>query len=146
MLQARRIPTLKRLFSLPQSRLSDLPDAFHLMKTHRQELWFHAKKRREMFNITERVWAAVAESAVSEGLVLVNVRPACSSTTMRAAWNAGWKSSPRKSPMRNTSTMAARTHHHGLGGGRLGSSTLGLGSNELDGKRDKRVLVKIVGE
>ena len=42
------------------------------MKSHRQELWFHAAKRRELFNITSRVETAVAESGVREGLVLVN--------------------------------------------------------------------------
>ena len=42
------------------------------MKSHRQELWFHAEQRRQLFNVTPRVEAAVAESGVREGLVLVN--------------------------------------------------------------------------
>ena len=45
------------------------------MKSHRQELWFHASKRRELFRITERAQSAIAESGVKEGLVLVNAMP-----------------------------------------------------------------------
>ena len=42
------------------------------MKTLRKELWFHAKQRRELFNITRDVEDAICESGVQEGLVLVN--------------------------------------------------------------------------
>lgn len=39
------------------------------MKSHRKELWFHAEKRRELFNVTGPVQEAVAENGVREGLV-----------------------------------------------------------------------------
>ena len=42
------------------------------MKSHRKELWFHTKHRRELINITPQVREALAESGVREGLVLVN--------------------------------------------------------------------------
>ena len=42
------------------------------MKSHRQELWFHASRRRQLFNLTARVEGAVAETGVKEGLALVN--------------------------------------------------------------------------
>jgi secondary thiamine-phosphate synthase enzyme len=42
------------------------------MKSFRKELWFNTSKRREFINITEQVRSAIEESGVSEGLVLVN--------------------------------------------------------------------------
>ena len=42
------------------------------MKSHREELWFHVKSRRGFVRITEDVRRAVAKSGVREGLVLVN--------------------------------------------------------------------------
>ncbi|MFH0822805.1 MAG: secondary thiamine-phosphate synthase enzyme YjbQ [Pseudomonadota bacterium] len=42
------------------------------MKSHRKELWFNVLKRREFINITSEVQEAVTESGVSEGLCLVN--------------------------------------------------------------------------
>ena len=42
------------------------------MKSYRKELWFTIPTRRQMVNITRDVEKAVTESAVQEGLVLVN--------------------------------------------------------------------------
>jgi secondary thiamine-phosphate synthase enzyme len=42
------------------------------MKSHRKELWFSISGRRGFVNITPQVEAAVRESGVREGLVLVN--------------------------------------------------------------------------
>ena len=42
------------------------------MKSHRKELWFETRSRREFINITEKVRQAVRESGVREGLCLVN--------------------------------------------------------------------------
>ena len=42
------------------------------MKSHRQELWFEAAQRRQFFNITPQVEAALAASGIREGLCLVN--------------------------------------------------------------------------
>ena len=42
------------------------------MKSYRKELWFNVPKRRGLVNITRDVQAAVDESGVKEGLVLVN--------------------------------------------------------------------------
>ena len=42
------------------------------MKTHREELWFNTKERQEFINITPQVEAAVKKSGVKEGMVLVN--------------------------------------------------------------------------
>jgi len=42
------------------------------MKSHRKELWFEVPARRGFLNITPQVEQAVQESGVQEGLVLVN--------------------------------------------------------------------------
>jgi secondary thiamine-phosphate synthase enzyme len=42
------------------------------MKSFRKELWFNVPGRRAFINITPEVRAAVEESSVREGLVLVN--------------------------------------------------------------------------
>jgi len=42
------------------------------MKSYRKELWFNTKKRREFINITAQVERCLDESDVSEGFCLVN--------------------------------------------------------------------------
>jgi thiamine phosphate synthase YjbQ (UPF0047 family) len=42
------------------------------MKSYRKELWFETPGRRAFLNITPQVEAALEESAVRDGLVLVN--------------------------------------------------------------------------
>lgn len=42
------------------------------MKSYREELWFETPTRRQFINITPQVEAAVKKSGVNEGLCLVN--------------------------------------------------------------------------
>ncbi len=42
------------------------------MKSYRKELWFNVPKRRQIVRITDEVQAAIDESGIREGLVLVN--------------------------------------------------------------------------
>ena len=42
------------------------------MKSHRKELWFNVPQRRGFINITPKVQEALKESGVKEGLCLVN--------------------------------------------------------------------------
>ncbi len=42
------------------------------MKTYRKELWIETDQRREFINITPQVNACLQESTIQEGLVLVN--------------------------------------------------------------------------
>ncbi|MBM4122114.1 MAG: YjbQ family protein [Nitrospira sp.] len=42
------------------------------MKSYREELWFETKTRRAYLNITAHVEAAVKKSGIQEGLALVN--------------------------------------------------------------------------
>lgn len=42
------------------------------MKSHTEYLWFSTKKRREYINITHEVEAALAKSGIQEGMALVS--------------------------------------------------------------------------
>ncbi len=42
------------------------------MKSYRKELWFETRRRRELINITGQVEECLAESGIREGFVLVN--------------------------------------------------------------------------
>ena len=42
------------------------------MKSYREELWFETKTRRAYVNITHQVEAAIKNSGIKDGLVLVN--------------------------------------------------------------------------
>jgi secondary thiamine-phosphate synthase enzyme len=42
------------------------------MKTYRKELWFNIQERRGLVNITSEVQACIDDSGISEGLGLVN--------------------------------------------------------------------------
>lgn len=42
------------------------------MKSYRKELWFNITKRRELINITPEVQQCLMESGIQEGLILVN--------------------------------------------------------------------------
>ena len=138
------------------------------MKSHRQELWFHAAKRRELFNITPRVESALAESGVREGLVLVNAMHITASVFINddeAGLHRDWerwleKLAPEKPYSQyehNGGEDNADAHLKRTIMGRevvvaITAGKLDLGPweqifyYELDGKRDKRVLVKIIGE
>ena len=138
------------------------------MKSHRQELWFQAEKRRQLFRITERVQQCVAESAVHEGLVLVNAMHITASVFINDDESGlhrdfeRWleKLAPEKPYAQyehNGSEDNADAHLKRTIMGRevvvaITNGRLDFGPweqifyYELDGKRDKRVLVKIIGE
>jgi thiamine phosphate synthase YjbQ (UPF0047 family) len=47
------------------------PEKAIVMKSYRQELWFHVPGRRAFINITREVEECLRESGIKEGLVLV---------------------------------------------------------------------------
>ena len=137
------------------------------MKTYRKELWFETRQRRELINITPAVADCLAASGISEGLLLCNAMHITASVFINdnepglhrdfETWLEGL--APEK--------PYARYHHNGrednadahlkrtvmgrevvvaVTGGRL---DLGpweqIFYGEFDGKRRKRVLVKIIG-
>ena len=138
------------------------------MKSHRQELWFHASRRRKLFRITEKVQDAVAASGVREGLVLVNAMHITASVFINddeGGLHADFErwleklapEKPYSQYAHNGGEDNADAHLKRTIMGRevvvaITAGRLDLGPweqifyYELDGKRDKRVLVKIIGE
>ena len=138
------------------------------MKSHRQELWFHAEQRRELFNVTGRVQAAVAQSEVREGLVLVNAMHITASVFInddesglhrdferwleRLAPEKPYSQYDHNGGEDNADAHLKRTIMGREVTVAITAGRLDLGPweqifyYELDGKRDKRVLVKVIGE
>lgn len=138
------------------------------MKTLRKELWFRTNQRREFINITEEVANCVTESGVSEGLVLVNAMHITASVFINddesglhndyEIWLE--KLAPEKPHSQyrhNGFEDNADAHLKRQIMGRevvvaITNGNLDLGPweqifyGEFDGKRRKRVLVKIIGE
>lgn len=139
------------------------------MKSHRKELWFNTQSRRAFINITPDVEAAVQESGVREGLCLVNAMHISASVYINDAEDgllADYESwLEQLAPHEPTSR-----YRHNLTGednadahlkrqimGRevvvaITDGKLDFGPweqifyGEFDGRRRKRVLVKIIGE
>lgn len=138
------------------------------MKSYRKELWFNTTKRRELINITTDVEKCLSESKVEEGLVLVNAMHITASVFINDD-EAGlhhdyevWleKLAPEKpysQYQHNGYEDNADAHLKRTVMGReavvaITKGQLDLGPweqifyGEFDGKRKKRVLVKIIGE
>ncbi len=138
------------------------------MKNYRKELWFTTRGRREFINITPEVEQCLRESGVREGLVLCNAMHITASVFINddesglhqdfEVWLE--KLAPEKpySQYRhNGFEDNADAHLKRSVMGRevvvaVTGGTLDFGPweqifyGEFDGKRKKRVLVKIIGE
>ena len=138
------------------------------MKSYRKELWFHTETRREFINITSQVEKCLEESGITEGLCLVNAMHITASVFINDD-EAGlhqdfevWleKLAPEKpyaqyrhngfednADAHMKRTIMGREVVVAVTGGKL---DLGpweqIFYGEFDGKRRKRVLVKIIGE
>ena len=139
------------------------------MKSHRKELWFNIPSRRGFVNITSEVQAAIHESGIKEGLVLVNAMHISASVFINdhesgllEDWET-WleKLVPEKpySQYRHNDTGEdnADAHLKRTIMGRevvcaITAGKLDFGPweqifyGEFDGMRRKRVLIKIIGE
>lgn len=137
------------------------------MKSYREELWFQTKARREFVNITPQVERVVQHSGIQEGLVLVNAMHITASVYINDD-EAGLLQDYERFLER----LAPQTdsYQHNLTGedngdahikrqimGRevvvaITSGNLDFGPweqifyGEFDGRRRKRVLVKVIGE
>jgi secondary thiamine-phosphate synthase enzyme len=139
-----------------------------LMKSYRKELWFNTNSRRQLLNITRQVQQCLEESGIQEGLLLCNAMHITSSVFINddesglhhdfEVWLE--KLAPEK--------PYSQYHHNGfednadahlkrtimgrevvaaITGGRLDFGPWEqIFYGEFDGKRSKRVLVKIIGE
>ena len=138
------------------------------MKSYRKELWFNTPGRREFINITPQVEQALKESGIKEGFVLCNAMHITASIFINddesglhhdfEAWLE--KLAPEKpySQYRhNGFEDNADAHLKRSVMGRevvvaVTDSKLDFGPweqifyGEFDGKRKKRVLIKIIGE
>ncbi len=138
------------------------------MKSYRKELWFNTKARREFINITPQVETCLKESSIKEGFVLCNAMHITASVFINddesglhhdfEVWLE--KLAPEKpySQYRhNGAEDNADAHLKRSVMGRevvvaVTDGQLDFGPweqifyGEFDGKRKKRVLVKIIGE
>jgi len=138
------------------------------MKSHRQELWFETKRRREFINITPQVQDCLKASGIAEGLALVNAMHITASVFINDD-ESGLHSEmetwlERLAPEKPHAQYAhngfednadAHLKRNIMGREVVVAVTRGqldLGPweqifyGEFDGKRRKRVLVKIIGE
>lgn len=138
------------------------------MKSYKKELWFNTSNRRELINITPKVEEAVIESKVSEGLCLVNAMHITASVFINDD-EAGLHSDferwlenlapekPYSQYDHNSFEDNADAHLKRQIMGRevvvaITEGNLDLGPweqifyGEFDGKRKKRVLIKIIGD
>ena len=138
------------------------------MKSFRKELWFHIPKRRGLVNITDKVQQAITESGIREGLVLVNAMHITASvfinddeSGLHADYEEWLETLAPEKPY-------SRYRHNGYednGDAHLKRTIMGrevvcaitngrldfgpweqIFYYEMDGMRDKRALIKIVGE
>jgi len=139
------------------------------MKSHREELWFSTKRRREYINITPEVEAVLERSGIQEGLCLVNAMHITASVYINDDEQGlltdydEWleKLAPHEPTMHyrhnRTGEDNGDAHLKRQVMGRevvvaVTKGQLDFGPweqvfyGEFDGRRRKRVLVKIIGE
>jgi secondary thiamine-phosphate synthase enzyme len=139
------------------------------MKSYRKELWFNVPSRRAFLNITPQVETCLHESGVQEGLCLVNAMHITASVYINDDENGLLHDYERW--LEELAPHEPLNHYqHNLSGednadahmkrqimGRevvvaISNGKLDFGPweqifyGEFDGKRNKRVLVKIIGE
>jgi secondary thiamine-phosphate synthase enzyme len=138
------------------------------MKSYRKELWFNIPTRRQLINITHQVEQCLAESGIKEGLLLCNSMHISSSVFINddesglhhdfEVWLE--KLAPEKpydqyrhngfednADAHLKRTIMGREVVVAITGGKLDFGPWEqIFYGEFDGKRNKRVLVKIIGE
>jgi secondary thiamine-phosphate synthase enzyme len=140
------------------------------MKSYRHELWFNVPARMEFINITPQVAECVKKSGIRDGLCLVNAMHITASVFINddepglhrdyKKWLeelAPFDPSPERYHHNRTGEDNADAHHKRQIMGRevvvaITEGKLDFGPweqifyGEFDGKRKKRVLVKIIGD
>jgi len=139
------------------------------MKSYRKELWFNSPKRREFFNITGDVERCLEESGIKEGILLCNAMHITASVFINdderglhndfEKWLEGLAPEKPYSKYKHNDTGEdnADAHLKRTIMGRevvvaVTDGELDFGPREqifygeFDGKRRKRVLVKIIGD
>jgi secondary thiamine-phosphate synthase enzyme len=138
-----------------------------MVKSYRKELWFDIPTRRAFVNITPQVEACLAESAVREGLALINAMHITASVFINDDESGlhqdyeKWLESlaPQESTYLHNRTGEDNADAHLkrqiMGREVVVAITKGkldfgpweqIFYGEFDGRRKKRVLVKIIGD
>jgi len=138
-----------------------------VMKSHTEYVWFNTKKKREYINITDRVTGAVEKSDIAEGLVLVSAMHITAAVYVNDAESGliqdieEWlqKLAPEGPNYRHhrTGEVNGDAHLKNLLIGHevilpVTEGRLDLGPwqqvyyAEFDGRRRKRLIIKIIGE
>ena len=138
------------------------------MKHHRKELHFHLNSRRGLVNITSDVQSAITESGIQEGLCLVNAMNITASvfinddeSGLHADYERWLEALAPEKPYSHYAhngfednadahlkrTIMGREVVVAITGGKLDFGPWEqIFYYELDGKRNKRALIKIIGE
>ena len=139
------------------------------MKSYRKELWFNVPARRGFLNITGQVQECLRESGIQEGLCLVNAMHITASVFINddeyglhqdyEKWLEGLAPHAPIRQYRHNDTGEDNADAHmkrqimgrevvvAVTNGRLDFGTWErIFYGEFDGRRRKRVLVKIIGE
>jgi len=138
------------------------------MKSYRKELWFNTSNRREYINITPEVQECLEESGIKEGFLLCNAMHITASVFINddeaglhhdfEVWLEGLAPEKPYSQYRHNGfednadahlkrSVMGREVVVAVTGGRLDFGPWEqIFYGEFDGKRKKRVLVKIIGE
>jgi secondary thiamine-phosphate synthase enzyme len=138
------------------------------MKSYRKELWFESARRRELIRITEQVQGCVRESGVREGIALVNAMHITASVFINDNESGLHRDYERWLEKLAPEKPHSQYEHNGFednADAHLKRTIMGrevvvaitegkldfgpweeIFYGEFDGKRRKRVLVKILGE
>lgn len=139
------------------------------MKSYRKELWFNTQTRRAFINITSQVEEAVRESGIKEGLCLVNAMHITASVFINDDESGLHKDYDQWLETLAPHEPVSQYQHNETGEdnadahmkrqimGReaviaVTNGELDFGTweqifyGEFDGRRKKRVLIKIIGE
>jgi secondary thiamine-phosphate synthase enzyme len=137
------------------------------MKSHTEYLWFNTKRRREYINITPEVERAVAKSKISEGMVLVSAMHITAGVYVNDAEEGliqdieEWlqKLAPEGPDYHHHRTgetngdahlKSMLVHHQVIVPITQGRLDFGPWQQiyyaEFDGRRKKRVIIKVIGE
>jgi secondary thiamine-phosphate synthase enzyme len=140
-----------------------------VMKSYRNELWFHAPTRRAFMNITPQVEECLRESGIKEGFILVNAMHITASVFINddesglhddyERWLEALAPHEPVSQYKHNRTGEDNADAHlkrqvmgrevvvAVTEGRLDFGPWEqIFYGEFDGRRKKRVLVKIIGE
>lgn len=138
------------------------------MKSYRKEMWFNTTQRRQYINITRDVQQCIDESGVKEGFVLVNAMHITASVFINddeSGLHGDFEKWLEKLAPEKPHSQYAHNGYEDNADAHLKRQIMGrevtcaitdgkldfgpweqIFYGEYDGKRKKRVLVKIIGE